>query len=99
MGSYFINFPTRSNHAVIRYVQQPQVFRQEYDVSLVTGAAVLVLHHPRKKASGGESSARGSGVLLGYVDAEVELTRYGRLASDANRRRLTVRSRRARSSC
>lgn len=58
------------------------------------GTAVLVLHHPRKKPSEEGSAARGSGVLLGYVDAAVELTHYGRLATDANRRRLTVRSRR-----
>jgi hypothetical protein len=57
------------------------------------GTAVLVLHHPRKKPSEDGSAARGSGVLLGYVDATLEVTRYGRLASDANRHRLTVRSR------
>ncbi|QDU20776.1 AAA family ATPase [Urbifossiella limnaea] len=57
------------------------------------GTAVLVLHHPRKEKSEDGSAARGSGVLLGYVDATLELGRFGRLASDANRRRLTVRSR------
>lgn len=59
------------------------------------GTAVLVLHHPRKAKSDDGSAARGSGVLLGYVDATLELTRYGKLSSDANRRRLTVRSRHA----
>jgi hypothetical protein len=58
------------------------------------GTAVLVLHHPRKKSSEEGSAARGSGVLLGFVDAAVELAKYGRLATDANRRRLTTRSRR-----
>jgi hypothetical protein len=57
------------------------------------GTAVLVLHHPRKKASEAGSTSRGSGALLGYVDVIAELGGCGRLATDANRRRLTVRSR------
>ena len=59
----------------------------------VGGTAVLVLHHPRKQAAEAGSAARGSGALLGYVDVIAELGGCGRLASDANRRRLTVRSR------
>lgn len=57
------------------------------------GTAVLVLHHPRKERSEEGSTARGSGALLGYVDTTLELARYGRLSTDANRRRLSVRSR------
>lgn len=57
------------------------------------GTAVLVLHHPSKKPAEAGSTARGSGALLGYVDVIAELGGCGRLASDANRRRLTVRSR------
>lgn len=57
------------------------------------GTAVLILHHPRKMASEAGSRARGGGALLGYVDVLAELGGCGRLASDANRRRLTVRSR------
>lgn len=53
------------------------------------GVAVLVLHHPRKKPSDEGSAARGSGALLGFVDVILELNRYGRLASDECRRRLT----------
>jgi hypothetical protein len=57
------------------------------------GAAVLLLHHPRKKASNEGSSARGSGALLGFVDIIVELSRFGRLASDVRRRKLIAFSR------
>src|SRR5207302_167858 len=52
------------------------------------GVAVLVLHHPRKKASEEGSSARGSGALLGFVDIILELHRVGQLQSDERRRRL-----------
>ncbi len=58
------------------------------------GAAVLLLHHPRKKASEAGSSARGSGALLGFADVLMELSRYGKLKSDARRRLLFARSRR-----
>ena len=54
---------------------------------------MFVLHHPRRKESEAGSTARGSGALLGFVDVIAELGGCGRLASDANRRRLTVRSR------
>lgn len=59
-----------------------------------TGVAVLLLHHPRKKPSEVGSSARGSGALLGFVDISLELTRYSKLKSDANRRVLVGQSRR-----
>ena len=56
--------------------------------------AVLLLHHPRKKASEVGSTARGSGALLGFVDASMELTRYSAMATDANRRLIRAQSRR-----
>ena len=59
------------------------------------GAAVLLLHHPRKKAAEVGSTARGSGALLGFVDASLELTKFSRLNSDANRRLIRAQSRRA----
>jgi hypothetical protein len=59
------------------------------------GAAVLVLHHPRKKPSEEGSAARGSGALLGFVDIILELHRFGRLQSDERRRRLIGLSRHA----
>lgn len=58
-----------------------------------SGAAVLVLHHPRKKAAEEGSAARGSGPLLGAVDVVLELHRVSQLPTDANRRRLVGRSR------
>jgi hypothetical protein len=58
------------------------------------GAAVLLLHHPRKKAAEPGSSARGSGALLGFVDVVLELSRYGRLRTDDRRRLLLGQSRR-----
>ena len=58
------------------------------------GAAVLLLHHPRKKSSEAGSSARGSGALLGFVDINAELTRYSRLKTDASRRLIVAESRR-----
>jgi hypothetical protein len=57
------------------------------------GVAVLLLHHPRKKSSDEGSSARGSGALLGFVDIILELSRLGRLNSDARRRKLIAFSR------
>jgi hypothetical protein len=59
------------------------------------GAAVLLLHHPRKKPSDEGSSARGSGALLGFVDIILELHRFGKLHSDERRRRLIGLSRHA----
>lgn len=59
------------------------------------GCAVLLLHHPRKKAAEAGSIARGSGALLALVDVAIELTRYSRLKSDAHRRLLFAQGRRA----
>ena len=60
----------------------------------VRRTAVLLLHHPRKKASAVGSGARGSGALLGFVDSTMELTRYSTMASDAHRRLIRAQSRR-----
>ncbi len=58
------------------------------------GMAVLLLHHPRKKAAEVGSSARGSGALLGFVDVSLELSRASLFLSDANRRLIRAQSRR-----
>ena len=58
------------------------------------GAAVLLLHHPRKATSDPGQSARGSGALLGFADIVLELHQFGRLPSDSHRRRLIGQSRR-----
>jgi len=52
------------------------------------GAAVLILHHPRKERSEEGSTARGSGALLAFVDIILELHHYGRLKSDERNRKL-----------
>lgn len=57
------------------------------------GAAVLVLHHPRKHPAAEGDIARGSGALLAFVDVILELHPCGGLPSDAHRRRLIGRSR------
>jgi hypothetical protein len=57
------------------------------------GAAVLVLHHPRRAASESGSAARGSGALLGFVDVILELSRVGNLGSESCRRKLSGLSR------
>ncbi|HEY2785406.1 MAG TPA: hypothetical protein VGJ05_10560 [Fimbriiglobus sp.] len=57
------------------------------------GAAVLLLHHPKKEKAEEGSTARGSGALTGFVDVVLELTRFGRLRSDNCRRRLVGFSR------
>jgi hypothetical protein len=57
------------------------------------GAAVFILHHPRKERSEEGSSARGSGALLGFVDIILEMTRHGRLSTDRYRRKITGFSR------
>lgn len=59
------------------------------------GMAVLLLHHPRKKAAEVGSAARGSGALLGFVDASMELTRFSAMKTDAHRRLIRAQSRRA----
>lgn len=61
----------------------------------MAGAAVLLLHHPKKGKSLEGHSARGSGALLGFVDIAVELHKFSTLASDAHRRRLVGLSRRS----
>ncbi|MBL8865729.1 MAG: AAA family ATPase [Planctomycetia bacterium] len=58
------------------------------------GAAVALLHHPRKRASEPGQSARGSGALLAFADTSLELTRYSTLKTDANRRLILAQSRR-----
>jgi hypothetical protein len=57
------------------------------------GAAVLLLHHPRRERSEEGSTARGGGALLGFVDIILEVHRYGRLQSEQRRRRLVGLSR------
>lgn len=57
------------------------------------GAAVLILHHPRKERAEEGDSARGSGVLLGFVDIILELKRFGRLETDRYRRKIVGLSR------
>jgi hypothetical protein len=51
------------------------------------GAAVLVLHHPRKAPAGEGRSARGSGALLAAVDVTIEMDWFG-MPSDGDRRRV-----------
>ena len=52
------------------------------------GVAVLVLHHPRKKASTAGSWARGSGALTGFADILLEMHYYSTADSDDRRRKL-----------
>jgi len=57
------------------------------------GAAVLIVHHP-KKGDGAEAQAsRGSGALTGFVDIIVELRRFCAESSDDRRRTLRCYSR------
>jgi len=58
-----------------------------------SGAAVTILHHPRRRRSEEGSTARGHGGLLAAVDIIVELTCYGPLHSDECRRKLYSLSR------
>jgi len=57
------------------------------------GAAVVIMQHPRREPSAEGHSARGHGSLLASVDIQVELSKYGRLRSDARRRKLIALSR------
>lgn len=57
-----------------------------------TGAAVLLLHHPRKEQARVGDTARGSGALLGFVDVILEIHRCGR-SHEERRRRLVGLSR------
>lgn len=56
---------------------------------LAEGAAVLVLHHPRKGEPPPGHTARGSGALTSCVDVLLEMTWYGR--PDAGDRRRILR--------
>ena len=57
------------------------------------GAAVLLTHHPRKGDAGEGQAARGSGALPGFVDAILELRRFGPDNRDDRRRVITAYSR------
>jgi hypothetical protein len=57
------------------------------------GAAVTILHHPRRRRSEEGSTARGHGGLLAAVDVIVELTRFGSLQTEERRRKLFALSR------
>ncbi len=57
------------------------------------GAAVLLVHHPRKGDAGEGQAARGSGALPAFVDVLVELRRYNAENRDDRRRKLTAYSR------
>jgi len=57
------------------------------------GAAVLLVHHPRKGDAGEGQASRGSGALTGFVDIIVELRRYDAANHDDRRRVLTAYSR------
>ena len=53
------------------------------------GAAILLIHHPRKGEAGEGQASRGSGALPGFVDIIVELRRYD--AQQANNPRRVLR--------
>jgi hypothetical protein len=57
------------------------------------GAAVLILHHPRKGTSAAGQAARGSGALSGFVDILIEMEWYGPPQGSDRRRRLQAYSR------
>jgi AAA domain len=57
------------------------------------GVAILILHHPRQRASAEGTSARGGRALLECMDITIELRRFGRPQSDDRRRKLTALSR------
>lgn len=52
------------------------------------GAAVLILHHPKKGVPVAGQTARGSGALMGAADVLMEMDRVGGAADDDRRRRL-----------
>lgn len=58
-----------------------------------TGAAVLLVHHPRKGDGQEGQASRGSGALTGFVDCIIELRRYSRTDRADCRRTLTTYSR------
>lgn len=55
-----------------------------------TGAAVVLVHHPKKGDSGEAQASRGSGALPGAVDIIVEMRRYA--AEDVNDTRRVLRA-------
>lgn len=57
------------------------------------GAAVLLVHHPRKSEGDQGKASRGSGALPGFVDIIVELRRFDPQRRDDRRRVLTTYSR------
>jgi AAA domain len=57
------------------------------------GAAVLLLHHPKKNAPKEGSLARGSGAMLGFVDVSLELTKYAGMKTDSHCRTIQIQSR------
>jgi hypothetical protein len=57
------------------------------------GAAVAILHHPRRRRSDEGCTARGHGGLLAAVDVIVELSGFGKLRTDERRRKLFAVSR------
>ena len=59
----------------------------------VAGAAVLLIHHPRKGDAGEGQAARGSGALSGFVDVIMELRRFDASRREDARRKLTTYSR------
>ena len=58
------------------------------------GAAVLLLHHPKKSGSAGSISPRGPGVLQDFADVSMTLTNAGKDPARRNIRHLTVEARR-----
>ncbi|MEQ9097338.1 MAG: AAA family ATPase [Phycisphaerales bacterium] len=54
------------------------------------GAAVLLIHHPRKGEGDQAQASRGSGALPGFVDAIVELRRFNPQDPADTRRKLTA---------
>lgn len=57
------------------------------------GAAVLLLHHPRKRDALAEEAGRGSGALHGRVDILLRMSRTARYDPADRRRRLRAESR------
>lgn len=54
------------------------------------GAAVLLVHHPRKGEGDQAQASRGSGALPGFVDVIVELRRFNPQDPNDTRRKLTA---------
>lgn len=57
------------------------------------GAAVLLVHHPRKSEGDQGQASRGSGALPGFVDIIIELRRFDPQRREDRRRVLTTYSR------